>query len=108
MGEMHPLPLNLLAPRDLSRGTFGSWSAIETAPKNVPVLVFDGHAISVAERCIGRWYALVGDKTVRWEDRSMAVVEPTCCMPLPDPPGGVRPALTSHGRKDQPGGASPR
>ena len=87
MGEMHPLPLNLLAPRDLSRGTFGSWSPIETAPKNVPVLVFDGHATSVAERCIGRWYALVGDKTVRREDRSMAVVEPTCWMPLPDPPG---------------------
>jgi hypothetical protein len=87
MGEMHPLPLNLLAPRDLSRGTLGSWSPIETAPKNVPVLVFDGHAISVAERCIGRWYALVGDKTVRREDRSMAVVKPTCWMPLPDPPG---------------------
>ena len=77
MREMHPLPLNLLAPRDLSRGTFGSWSAIETAPKNVPVLVFDGHAISVAERCLGRWYALVGDEPVWREDRSMAIVEPT-------------------------------
>jgi hypothetical protein len=47
MGERHPAPLSLLVPRGLSRGTFGSWSAIETAPKNIPVLVFDGHAISV-------------------------------------------------------------
>ena len=91
MGERHPVPWSLLAPPGLSLRPFGSWFPIETAPKNVPVLVFDGHAISVAERCIGRWYALVGDVPVWREDRSMAIVEPTCWMPLPDPPGAFDP-----------------
>ena len=85
------MPLSLLALRDLSRGTFGRWSAIETAPKNLPVLVFDGHAILVAQRCMGRSYALVGDEPVWREDRSMAIAEPTCWMPLPPPPGTFDP-----------------
>ena len=91
MREKHPVSWSLLAPRGLSRGTFGSWSAIETAPKNIPVLVFDGHVISVAERCLGRRYALVGDEPVWRQDRSMAVVEPTCWMPLPPPPSAFDP-----------------
>ena len=91
MRERHPVPWSLLAPPGLSLGAFSRWSPIETAPKNVPVLVFDGHAISVAERCLGRWYALVSDEPVRQEDGSMAVVEPTCWMPLPNPPGAFDP-----------------
>ena len=109
MGEMAPLTVEPAGPpRDLSREDLWQLVCDRDRAENVPVLVFDGHAISVAERCIGRWYALVGDKTPAVGGRSMAVVEPTCWMPLPDPPGGVRPALTSHGRKDQLRGASPR
>ncbi len=91
MRERHPVPLSLLAPRDPRLGTFGSWSPIETAPKNVPVLVFDGHVISVAERCLGCWYTLFGDEPARQEDGSMAIVEPTCWIPLPNPPGAFDP-----------------
>ena len=64
MRERHPVPWSLLTSPGLSLGPFGSWSPIETAPKSVPVLVFDGQAISVAEQCMGRWYALVGDEPV--------------------------------------------
>jgi hypothetical protein len=83
---------------DQRLGLTGNWSPIETAPKNAPVLVFDGPAMSIAERFMGRWYALVGDEPVWWEDRSMAIVEPTCWMleptcwmPLPNPPGAFDP-----------------
>jgi len=55
------------------------------------VLVFDGHAIWVPEQCLGRWYALVGDELARQEDSSMAIVEATCWMPLPNPPGAFDP-----------------
>jgi len=91
MREKHPVPWSLLAPPGLNPRAFGSWFPIETAPKNVPVLVFDGQAISVAQQCMSRWYALVGDEPVWREDRSMAIVEPTCWMPLPDPPGTFDP-----------------
>ena len=86
-------------PRGLSLRPVGSWSPIETAPKNVPVLVFDGHAISVAERCLGRWYALVGDKTGAAGGSLDGGRRAHLLDAASKPAGGFRPALTSQGRK---------
>lgn len=52
------------------------WMAIETAPKEEPVLVWDGIAL-VAVHCRGlRWSSIPGAYTAH----------PTHWMPIPEPP----------------------
>jgi len=65
-----------------------TWLPIDTAPKYTAVLVSDGRSISVAERCMGEWYALVGGETVQGSSERLLTISPTHWMPLPKPPGG--------------------
>jgi hypothetical protein len=67
----------------------GRWHPIETAPKYTAVLVCDGRAVSIAERCMGEWFALVGGLTVRSSNERLLTVKPTHWMPLPKLPTSV-------------------
>ena len=71
------------------------WQPIETAPKDIPVLVFHNRMVLEA------WYSLPWDRFVVSETGGSNLIKPTHWMPLPAPP---KPLFSELVDKHFPGG----